>query len=204
MIIGISGLIGSGKDTIADYFVNHHGFRRESWASTLKDAVAMVFGWDRIMLEGKTRVSREWREQPDAWWSERLGFTVAPRNVLQQWGTEVCRQAYHDAIWIASLENKIRKTTDDIVISDCRFPNELDSVKKLGGITLRVKRGPDPEWADLYLSNTEQFRLQYPNIHASEYSSVGLTYDHVIDNNSTISDLHGRLSDLLQCHQSSR
>ena len=47
MIIGICGFIGSGKDTIADYLVNFHGFRRESFANTLKDAVAAVFGWDR-------------------------------------------------------------------------------------------------------------------------------------------------------------
>jgi len=42
MIIGICGFIGSGKDTIADYLVNLHHFRRESFASTLKDAVAQV------------------------------------------------------------------------------------------------------------------------------------------------------------------
>lgn len=47
MIISISGLIGSGKDTIADYLVITHGFRRESWAGALKDAVSVVFGWDR-------------------------------------------------------------------------------------------------------------------------------------------------------------
>ena len=47
MIIGICGFIGSGKDTIADYLVNFHEFRRESFASSLKDAVSAVFGWDR-------------------------------------------------------------------------------------------------------------------------------------------------------------
>jgi dephospho-CoA kinase len=65
MIIGICGFIGSGKDTIADYLVNLHHFRRESFANTLKDAVAQVFGWDRTMLEGRTKMAREWREQVD-------------------------------------------------------------------------------------------------------------------------------------------
>ena len=61
MIIGICGFIGSGKDTIADYLVNFHEFKRESFASSLKDAVSAVFGWNREMLEGRTKQSREWR-----------------------------------------------------------------------------------------------------------------------------------------------
>ena len=72
MIIGVVGLIGAGKDTMADYLVNIHQFRRESFANTLKDAVSAVFGWDRDLLEGRTRHSREWREQVDAWWADRL------------------------------------------------------------------------------------------------------------------------------------
>ena len=46
MIIGFVGLIGSGKDTAADYLVNSYEFRRDSFAATLKDAVAAIFGWD--------------------------------------------------------------------------------------------------------------------------------------------------------------
>ena len=112
MIIGICGFIGSGKDTVADFLVNFQGFRRESFANTLKDAVSSVFGWDRELLEGRTKESREWREQRDEWWSRRLGMDITPRYVLQQWGTEVCRRSFHDDIWIASLENKLRRSSD--------------------------------------------------------------------------------------------
>ena len=129
MIIGVCGFIGSGKDTIADYLVNVHGFRRESFANTLKDAVAAVFGWDRVLLEGRTKEAREWREQVDPWWAERLNIPkLTPRWVLQYWGTEVCRKGFNDDIWIASLENKLRNSKDNIVISDCRFPNEIASI----------------------------------------------------------------------------
>ena len=65
MIIGICGFIGSGKDTAADFLCNLHNFKRLSFASTLKDAVSNVFGWDREMLEGRTQASRDWREQKD-------------------------------------------------------------------------------------------------------------------------------------------
>ena len=83
MIIGICGFIGSGKDTIADYLVNVQHFRRMSFAATLKDAVSSVFGWDREMLEGRTQHSRDWREQRDQWWSQRLGREITPRLILQ-------------------------------------------------------------------------------------------------------------------------
>ena len=140
MIIGVCGFIGSGKDTIADYLVNIHQFRRESFANTLKDAVSSVFGWDRTMLEGRTKQAREWREQVDEWWSKRLNQAITPRWILQYWGTEVCRKGFHDDIWIASLENKLRNSSDDVVISDCRFPNEIKAIRNQGGIVLRVVR----------------------------------------------------------------
>jgi hypothetical protein len=91
MLIGLVGLIGSGKDTVAERLVSHHGFRRDSFARSLKDAVSSIFGWDRNLVEGNTKESRAWREQPDAFWSEKFGREVTPRWVLQYFGTEVCR-----------------------------------------------------------------------------------------------------------------
>jgi hypothetical protein len=202
MIIGISGLIGAGKDTIADYLVNFHGFRRESWAGTLKDAVANVFGWPRDLLEGRTAQARIWREQVDPWWSERLGLAnLTPRWVLQYWGTEVCRMGFHDDIWTASLENRLRQTQDNVVISDCRFANELETIKRLGGITVRVVRGPDPEWVELYQRDWHAFAAQYPNVHASEYSSVCLDFDYILRNDGSVSELYDNVKDLLQGHR---
>ena len=63
MIIGLSGNIGSGKDTIANYLVDKYNFRKVSFASKLKDIVSILYDWDRIMLEGNTPESREWREK---------------------------------------------------------------------------------------------------------------------------------------------
>lgn len=202
MIIGVCGFIGSGKDTVADYLVNNHSYRRDSFAATLKDAVAAVFGWDRNLLEGRTKQAREWREQPDTWWSQRLGRTITPRSVLQLWGTEVCRRGFHDDIWIASLENKLRASTDDIVISDCRFPNEIKSIKAAGGTIVWVQRGELPSWYSTAaaanqgdLAAVEQ--LAQLSIHASETAWVGTEFDIVLDNNSTLDHLFGQLEDML-------
>ena len=210
MIIGICGLIGSGKDTIADYLQNIHQFRRESFAHALKDAVAQVFGWDRELLEGRTKESRAWREQVDAWWADRLGISnLTPRYVLQVWGTEVARRSFHDDIWIAALENKLRKTTDDVVISDCRFPNEIKSIKNAGGLVIRVVRGPEPEWYALAekvnrgpTRNTEwalsKARLEEYSVHASETAWIGTRFDAVIDNNADgLDNLYGQIKNLV-------
>lgn len=203
MIIGVCGFIGSGKDTIADYLTNFHGFRRESFASSLKDAVAGVFGWDRVMLEGRTKEAREWRERRDDWWSNKLDMEITPRWVLQYWGTEVCRKGFHDDIWITSLENKLRNSRDDVVISDCRFPNEIKSIKSAGGIVVRVVRGSEPEWYNYAIAVnkgdiSQQRYLDRFNIHTSETAWVGTDFDRVLDNNSTIDTLFKQVEQLVQ------
>lgn len=212
MIIGICGFIGSGKDTIADYLVNTHEFRRESFANTLKDAVAAVFGWDRTLLEGRTKEAREWREQKDEWWSLRLDREITPRWVLQYWGTEVCRQGFHDDIWIASLENKIRNSKDNVVITDCRFPNEIKAIKRAGGIVVRVKRGAEPDWYEAAESMNRGDRnnmtwaistdkIRRLGIHASETSWVGTKFDFVLNNDSTLNDLYQQVESTLTTMQ---
>ena len=201
MIIGVCGFIGSGKDTIADYLVNFHGFRRESFANSLKDAVAQVFGWDRTMLEGRTKQAREWREQVDPWWSERLNMpNLTPRLMLQLWGTEVCRKSFHDDIWIASLENKLRNSQDDVVISDCRFPNEIEALRAQGGKIIWVQRGPTPHWYEIASQanrgSTKAARwLKDNNIHPSETSWAGTEFDAVLDNNGTLDHLYQQIND---------
>jgi hypothetical protein len=210
MIIGFVGFIGSGKDTAADYLVNFHGYRRDSFANTLKDAVACVFGWDRTLLEGRTKEAREWREQVDTWWAARLNMPdLTPRLMLQLWGTEVCRTGFHDDIWIASLENKMRKTTDNIVISDVRFPNEIKAIHNAGGIVVRIKRGDDPEWYDAAVSanagpngnptwSLSKAKLAQLKIHASETAWVGGAIDHTVYNDTTIDALFEQIRYLVE------
>ena len=202
MIIGICGFIGAGKDTAADYLVNFHEFRRDSFAATLKDAVAAVFGWDRELLEGRTKSAREWREQQDDWWTNRLSMPITPRWMLQHWGTEVGRNAFHTEIWIASLENKLRKSTDNIVISDCRFYNEVAAIKNQSGQVIWIQRGITPHWYNIAAKanrGDESARrwLDAEGVHASEYSWAGTEFDHVISNDGTVDQLYQQLNDLL-------
>ena len=215
MILGVTGLIGSGKDTIADYLVTEHGFKRVSFAASLKDAVSAVFGWDRDMLEGTSKASRKWREEVDTWWAERLKMPqLTPRWVLQHWGTDVLRNHFHTDIWVASVENKLRQSKDDIVITDCRFANEVKAIKDAGGTTCRVFRGENPEWYQAAVDynkgpngnakwSLSKLVLDRAGVHASEYSSVGLNYDHFIMNDGTIDNLQEQINQLLSPHDAS-
>lgn len=208
MIVGITGLIGSGKDTAAEYLCSYHGFKRLSYAGTLKDAVAAVFHWDRNLLEGLTPESRAWREQVDEWWANRLNIPhLTPRWVLQYWGTDLCRKHFHDDIWIASIECQLRKIDSNVVISDCRFPNELSTLKNAGGITVRIERGGKPHWYldALVVSKGEKHPMYYGSIkmlkeagiHASEYSSVGVGYDHTIINEGTLEEFYKKIDSIV-------
>jgi hypothetical protein len=165
----------------------------------LKDAVSSVFGWDRTLLEGRTKEAREWREQVDPWWANRLAMpTLTPRWVLQYWGTEVCRKSFHDDIWVASLENKLRQSKDNIVISDCRFPNEVKTIKKSGGKIIWVKRGELPLWYDTAVqavkgSLAAQDSLKEQKIHPSEWSWLDCNFDEQVSNNGSIDDLYKKI-----------
>ena len=162
------------------------------------------------MLEGRTKQAREWREQVDPWWSARLNMPhLTPRWILQYWGTDVCRKAFHDDIWIASLENKLRNSQDDVVISDCRFPNEILAIKRAGGIVVRVIRGPEPDWYDAAVSANRgpdgnsswalsRRKLETLKIHASETSWIGTKFDAVLDNNGTLDHLYEQVKSLAQ------
>lgn len=194
-IIAICGFIGSGKGTVADILDEEYAYTKVSFADTLKDSVAAVFGWPRHLLEGDTDESREWREQVDTWWAQRLHMPhLTPRWVLQRWGTEVCRVNFHSDIWVAGVENRLRNNPFNIVIPDCRFPNEVQSVRRLGGEVWWVRRGPNPDWYDRAIAANSNRSIDdkvwlVQNVHSSEWSWVGTDFDFIIDNNSTLEQL---------------
>ena len=192
MIIGICGLIGSGKGTVADYLIGQHNFQKISFADKLKDAVAEMFDWPRQMLEGVTPQSRGWRERPDVFWSNELGREITPRYVLQVFGTECMRQGFYDGIWVSFVKKKIQDNpTTNWVIPDTRFPNEVDMIKTIGGSVWCVQRGDNPQWFNEYKNNN----VEPKDIHPSEWAWAHSNFDHTIVNDSTVDDLCSAIAD---------
>ena len=203
-IYGMVGWIGSGKDTAADYLVQVYGFKKVSYATNLKDAVAAVFGWQRDLLEGNTAEGREWRETVDTWWSRRLEIQdFTPRKALQYIGTELFRNYFHPDIWIAGTERAIAQHLSAghrVVTSDCRFPNEISSIQSLGGALVRIRRNNElPSWFSCAQTqntatpselvtlreNGQTMEQCFPQVHASEWSWVGRKTQYDIDNSGS-------------------
>ncbi len=156
-IVGISGPIGSGKDTLASMLVEaleDDGVpaKQIGAASKVKDVVAAMFGWPRELLEGDTPESREFREAKDEGWSARLNTPISPRNMLQYVGTELVRDGLHPEFWLHCLELTILSLPDEnlrcVVMPDMRFENsrawikgenpEMDTTHT--GLVFRVER----------------------------------------------------------------
>ncbi len=194
MIVGLVGFIGSGKGTVADIMTTEHGFSKESFAGGVKDAASVIFGWDRKLLEGDTEESRAWRETPDEYWSEKLGYSLTPRYALQLMGTEAGRNVFHKNLWVHNMERRCDPKRN-YVIADVRFPNEIEAIKKGGGMIIRVRRGTDPVWFQLaekvnkgQLAHSEMYNA-YPDVHFSEWAWIGSDCDAVIYNDFDLEGL---------------
>ena len=188
MIIGICGLIGSGKGTVADILVENHNFEKLSFADKLKDGVASVFGWDRDMLEGDTDRSRIWREKQDEFWTNETEMSVTPRLVLQLFGTDCMRNGFFDGIWVSLVKQKILEDPDkNWVIPDVRFPNEVKMIQSVQGEVWQVRRGDLPVW----FMDKRDNGVEPTDVHASEWAWIDRddTFNEIIYNDSTLENL---------------
>lgn len=206
MIIGILGYIGAGKGTVSELLLANHKFGIDSFAHSLKDTCSNIFDWPRSLMEGDSKESREWRNKPDPWWSEKLQIeNFTPRLAMQLLGTDTIRNHFNADIWLLTVENRFRKRPfKDVVISDVRFPNEIDLVRRLGGKLIQVKRGKDPVWAQVAMKAnkfdedaTRDMYECFPHVHYSEWAWAGTQVDNILYNDGTINDLSKNLTLLI-------
>lgn len=149
-LIGLVGYAQSGKDEVAKCLVADHGFRRVAFADPLK-AVATSVGWSGN--------------------KDKEG-----RKFLQNLGVAVREHVDPDA-WLSRALRDIDKSNDPVVVTDCRFLNEIDAIRNRGGIIVRVNRpGIGPA-----------------NDHVSEREWATTLPDGVIDNDGTIEELREKV-----------
>jgi hypothetical protein len=183
MIISITGKIGSGKDTIADIIMQYtpyHDWEIKKFAGKLKVIAEILSGVPKINFE-----DQEFKKQD---MGPEWGMTY--RDLLQRLGTEAMRNGLHENVWVNALfadyHFNIEKDEQmpNWLITDCRFPNELEAVKTHKGITIKVIRDS---------GNT------VGTTHASETALDDYTeWDYVVDNNGSIEDLKTQVFSILE------
>ena len=137
MIIALTGRAGVGKSTVARALCADHGFLRIGFADPLK---AMLRGFYRAgelsSDDIDRRISGDLKEIPDPW----LGG-ISPRYTMQTLGTEWGRKRMGEDFWIGAWERSVGASgAERIVVDDCRFTNEAEAVRKLGGVVIGLRR----------------------------------------------------------------
>lgn len=212
MIIGFTGLIGAGKDTAAGFIHQiDTTYKIKSFADRLKDMTAALFGWDRAALQGDTPESRAWREEKDASLSLLFNKTITPRNQLQHLGF-CMKTVLHPDVWALFLKDEImRKNLKNVLITDVRSRGEIEMIRSLGGLIIRVQRGPLPDWFPV----AERFNTLYPaadalpesdspfailqKVHPTEWKWAGIDApDHIFYNDSTLDTFQKQVQTLFQ------
>lgn len=188
MIIGLTGKAGAGKDTVANILANYN-FVRVSFADPVREAVLAL---DPI-VEYEDSYG-DLFERRASWFVKIEGWDEAKRKhdeirrLLQVVGTEVGRGILGENVWVDLANKKIEALNDknptDIVITDVRFPNEVEFVRNhpLWGVIVKIERPNNPN--------------QIAATHASERLKV--EPDYILTNNHTIESLAQSVKYLLE------
>lgn len=234
-LIGLSGQLQNGKDTVAEliveltslyddkYHYTYNIWTTVKFAGILKQMTALLIGCDLQQLEDNnfknTPLGEEWRR----WYYTHYKFVSAktnpegrvspyfpsiaeatayvedlkktinpegikleeqiltPRLILQLLGTEGGRDVIHPNIWVNATLGKLRES-DQVIVTDVRFPNEVEGIKKRDGIVVRVIR-PDKVSTSTHPSETS----------LNDYND----WDYVIINDGTLDDLEKKVREML-------
>jgi hypothetical protein len=179
MIIGLSGYARSGKDEAA-FALKELGFHRVAFADKLRE---FLYALDPIVNPTPEKYFVSSKEPirlsgviDDYGWNgyKETKYSDEIRRLLQKLGTEAGRQTLWDSIWVDAAFAGIPEDAN-IVVTDCRFPNEAEAVKERGGEVWRItKPGVGPA-----------------NSHPSETGLDNWAFDVNIGNTGTLEEYHG-------------
>jgi len=177
VLIGICGQKGVGKDTLADYVIENYKFTQYAFAYPLKKLIKELFDLSDEQLYGSLK------ETIDIRWN------TTPRKLMQYIGTELFRnqlknlipELNFDNLWIRKFDDWYSKQTGNIVVADVRFTDEMDVIKKNGGIIIKIDRS-----------------LNYTDDHSSEQFFQTVCPDYILNNNTSKEDLYSQIDDILK------
>jgi len=144
-LIGLAGKARSGKDTIADIWANERRVSRYALADPVRHAAAAMFNMQFEQFTGDNPN----RDKIDPFWG------ISPRRMIQLVGTECGREVFRPDIWTKNAEMRLRACrelnhfaslpSDYFIVTDIRFNDEADWIRKQGGRVIHILRNNDPE-----------------------------------------------------------
>lgn len=163
MIISLSGVALSGKDTVAGFIKDYDNrFQIKGFSQKLKEMAVIFTGIPYEHWE-----DQEFKKKP------LPGWDMDARTFLQKLGTEAIRNGLHNDAWVMAMMADY-KEGDYWVIKDCRFENEFNTLKMYGAVTAQVIR---PGYREV-------------NAHISERSLDKVCFDDYIMNDSSLEELN--------------
>lgn len=193
-------------DIIADmehdwYCAKKSKFQIKKFAGKLKEVASLITGVPVEM----------WEDQSFKQGRMPYGWGMTYREFLQKLGTEAMRDGLHKDVWVNALFADYKPTTqienacyksagirvfEDYplwIITDMRFPNEMEDVKERGGITIRVKRTPTT------IINGVKYFIGTDGLpeHPSETALDDAEFDYEIINDGSIEDLIEKVREIL-------
>lgn len=133
--IALCGKAGSGKDTVAQYLCEAHGYTRLAFADPLKEMALTVDPFISLVAGEPVRLSRIVQLRG---WEQAKQMFPEVRRTLQQMGQTV--RALDRDFWVRTLLASALKARGPIVVSDMRYLNEYQSMHRAGFLTVRVVR----------------------------------------------------------------
>ena len=182
-ILGMAGYARSGKNTVGDILAER-GFEQRAFADKIREALVAL---DPPLSFGREGGLAELVERYG--WDELKEQSPTTRELMQRMGTEVGRELFGETFWIdqclplpanAEEETRTGLRFQDIVVTDVRFPNDVQRIRDLGGYIWWIERG-----------------LQPVNDHPSDNSLSAADCDLVIDNDGTLDDLASKVYEAL-------
>ena len=183
-IIGLCAKKRAGKDTLAKHLIDNYNYTKYAFADPLKKSCQEIFLLNEEQMDGNLKETVD----------ERWG--VSPRVMFQKVGTEIFREKLIDVfpemepiaknLWVYRFkkwyEQELKKNNNlKVVITDCRFPNEINIVKELGGVIIKIER-----------NNNNSM-----DSHVSEKNIDNINGDYIIKNNSSIDKYYEEMDKIM-------
>ncbi len=169
-ITGFTGRAGAGKDTAASTIPNVTNL---AFAKPLKDAAKILFDFTDEQLYDPIQ-----KEEVDPRWGK------SPRQILQWLGTDVLRNQFREDFFLINMKCRLDRLSGNIAITDVRFDNEAELIRKEGGEVIKIER-----------PQTEGSGTQHTQ-HATEQGISPNLVDRVITNDSTVQNLNEKINGL--------